>query len=180
MEDESVARRYAAALFSKAVKENSVDSVREDLGKITNAIDNMAALRVMLAEPTIVESRKSDLLTKAFKDSIGDGTLAFLQMLTAKRRVGLVSAVNEEFVRMTRDFQNVASAKATTAVPLTAEEQTALTAKLTAMTGKRIELTTTVDASVLGGVLVRIGDTVYDGTVRGNLERLRERLLARN
>ena len=180
MEDESVARRYAAALFSKAVKENAVDAVRDDLGKIMHEINTMSALRVVLAEPTIVESRKSELLTKAFQGSIGQGTLAFLQMLTAKRRIGLISAVNDEFIRMTREYQSVASAEAVTAVPLTDEEKTALTAKLAAMTGKSIELTTALDATLLGGVLVRIGDTVYDGTVRGNLNRLRERLLAQN
>lgn len=180
MQDESVARRYAAALFAEAVKDNGLDAVRDDLGAVVNAVNTVVSLKAMLAEPTITENRKTEMLTKAFGGRVGDMTLAFLKLLTSKRRIELLGAVNEEFVRLTREYQSVASATATTAVPLTAEEQSALTAKLAAMTGKTIELTTAVDPSVMGGVFVRIGDTVYDGTVRGNLDRLRERLLARN
>jgi F-type H+-transporting ATPase subunit delta len=180
MQDESVARRYAAALFAGTIRNNSLEVVQQDLGGVVNAVNTVGSLKAILAEPTITEARKAELLEKAFGGSINDQTLAFLKLLTAKRRIELLGAVNQEFVRLSREHQNVASAIATTAVPLTPDEETALIGKLAAMTGKRIELTTAIDSSVLGGVFIRIGDTVYDGTVRGNLERLREQLLAKN
>ena len=106
-------------------------------------------------------------------------TLNLLNLLVDKRRAGVLPQVYEEYERLVRSFQNIALATAVTAVPLDAAQQAALERSLEARTGKDIELKTEVDPAVMGGVLVRIGDTVLDGTVRGKLERLREQLLAR-
>ncbi|GAB4457212.1 MAG: F0F1 ATP synthase subunit delta [Armatimonadaceae bacterium] len=177
MRDESVARRYAAALFAKAQQDNTVDQIDADLETIVMAVEQVPLLRVIIGEPMVTETRKKEALAAAFREKVHPHTLAFLSLLVDKRRIGLLRQIQQEFDRLAMQAQNLAQATAVTAVPLTENEIQSLKAALQARTGKNIELTTEIDPAVIGGVLVRIGDTVLDGTVRGNLNRLRARLL---
>jgi F-type H+-transporting ATPase subunit delta len=179
MREESVARRYAAALFAQAKKTDALQRIEADLALVAEAMTRTPMLRSMLAQPQVTEARKKQSLRNAFGDQISPATLAFLNLLVDKRRADLLVTAQAEFTRMSRDYRNVARATATSAVPLTPEQTAALEASLEARTGKDIELETAVDPSLIGGVLVRIGDTVLDGSVRGSLDRLREQLLTR-
>ena len=179
MREESVARRYAAALFEQAHKAGTVAAVGDELALAAQTVAQTGALRALLGQPLVTEGRKKQALRNALGDRVSPAVLAFLDLLVDKRRIGLLPEVQQEFARRVLEYRNIARARAVTAVPLTAEQTAALERSLEARTGKNILLETEVDPSVLGGVLVRIGDTVFDGTVRGNLERLREQLLAR-
>jgi len=179
MEDESVARRYAAALFAVSAREQRTVAIRTELQSIIEAIEQNPLLKTTLTHPLLTEERKKATVESVFKDSVSADTLAFLNLLIDKRRTHALSAINDEFTRLVREQQNIEFATAVTAIPLTRHETRELEKSLEARTGKDIELKTEVDPSLMGGVLVRIGDTVLDGTVKGNLERLREHLLAR-
>ena len=179
MREESVARRYAAALFEQAAKTNAVAQAGDELTLVAETVAASGALRALLGQPLVTEQRKKLALRNAFGDRVSPGVLAFLDLLVDKRRIGLLPEVQREFARLVLEYRNIAHARAVSAVPLTPEQTAALERSLEARTGKDIQLETEVDPSVLGGILVRIGDTVLDGTVRGNLERLREQLLAR-
>lgn len=179
MREESVARRYAAALFGLAQKTGTVNAVDTDLTTVAEAYRDVRQFRAILNDPNLPESVKKRALTSVFKDRISEMTLTFLSLLIDKRRITLLSEIQQEYDRMALQVQNIARATAITAVALKPAEVKSLTQSLEIRTGKKIELTTEVDPAVLGGVLVRIGDNVIDGTVRGNLNRLRERLLAK-
>lgn len=179
MSDESVARRYAAALFGIATKVGAVNAVDTDLTAVANAYSEVRQLRAILSDPDLVGDIKKRALNSVFKGRISDTTLTFLNLLVDKRRITILPEIQQEFDRLALQVQNIARATAVTAVPLNPTEVTSLTKSLESRTGKKIELTTEVDPGVMGGVLVRIGDTVIDGTVRGNLDRLRARLLAK-
>lgn len=179
MRDESIARRYAAALFAQGEKAGTLDAVQADLLTVSESVKEIEFLHAMLNQSTITDARKKAVLNEVFAGKVGAATLGFINLLTDKRRINILGDVADEFVRMVRDYKNVAVATATTAVPLSPRETQSLIQSLEAKTGKTIELSTNIDPQVMGGVLVRIGDTVYDGTVRGNLDRLRESLLVR-
>jgi len=179
MREESVARRYAAALLNQAKATDTITQVRDDLRKVAHALETTPALRALLGQPLVTEGRKKEMLARTVGGAVSPMTLALLNLMVDKRRVNLIDTVQAEFDRMVLDYQNIAHATATTAVPLTPEQTLALERSLEQRTGKDIELETNVDPAVIGGVLVRIGDMVLDGTVRGNLERLREQLLVR-
>jgi F-type H+-transporting ATPase subunit delta len=180
MREESIARRYAAALFAEAQKTNTLIETGEDLKTVSMAVEQVPLLRTLLFQPVVPRERKQAALEAAFGDKIGAPTLAFLKLLLSKRRIEILAEINQEFQRLLRNFQNIATATAVTAIPLLPAEQQGIIATLESITGKKIELQTTVDPSVIGGVLVRVGDTVYDSTVRSELERLRKVLLARH
>jgi F-type H+-transporting ATPase subunit delta len=179
MSDESIARRYAAALFGLAQKTGTVNTVDTDLTMVTDAYRTARQFRAILSDPNLAEGIKKTALNGVFKSRVSPTTLTFLNLLIDKRRVTLLPEIQQEFDRLALEVQNVARATAITAVALKPAEVKSLTTSLEARTGKKIELVTEVDPAVLGGVLVRIGDNVIDGTVRGNLERLRARLLAK-
>ena len=103
--------------------------------------------------------------------------LDFVKLLVDKGRINTLCLVIAEFVALVREYKNIAAAEVVTAVPLTDAQRKALEAVLEKRTGKDIEIHATVDASVMGGVSVRIGDTILDGTVRSQIERLREQLI---
>jgi len=178
MREESVARRYADALFLQAQRTGTLNETQADLTKVAEILVATPKLAMVLAQPLITQQNKKGAIKTAFADKIRPTTLGFLNLLVDKRRIQLLAEIEQEFINRLRLFNNIALATATSAIPLSPTEQEALRRSLEARTGKNIELKTAVDPELIGGVHVRIGDTVFDGTVRGNLERLRERLLA--
>lgn len=180
MREESVARRYAAALFLQSERTGSLDASYKDLQLVGQTLQQTPKLGTILSQPLISEQKKKDALKLAFGKNVSAPTIGFLSLLVDKRRIDILSDVIDEFVAQVREKRNIQAATATSAVPLTTVQKSQLIKNLEERTGKKIELTSEVDPSVLGGVRVRIGDTVLDGTVRGNMDRLREKLLARN
>jgi F-type H+-transporting ATPase subunit delta len=179
MREESVARRYAAALLAQAKNRDRVTKQKEELDRAAATVAGNGQLAALLRQPLVTEARKKAALTAALQGAVTAPTLSFLSLLVDKRRIALLAEIRQEFERLVREYQNVALATAVSAVPLTDDQVKALEKSLEARTGKDIELRTEVDPSLIGGVLVRIGDTVLDGSVRGNLLRMREQLLAK-
>jgi len=107
-------------------------------------------------------------------------TLSFLKLMIRKRREDLIEEALREFRALLAEFENTVDAEAASAVPLTEDQMTRLTQSLQTMTGKTVRLTTHQDTALVGGIIVRIGDTVLDGSVRGNLVRLEQQLLGSN
>jgi len=177
MREESVARRYAAALFEQANRTGTLSEAQADLVRVAERLIQNPRLASLLMQPLVSEGNKKSALKTALEGKISTRTLGFLSLLVDKRRINLLAEVEQEFTRRVREANNVALATATSAIPLTEQQTAALKQSLAARTGKSIELQAEVDPSLIGGVLVRIGDIVYDGTVKGNLERLREQLL---
>jgi F-type H+-transporting ATPase subunit delta len=153
--------------------------VDTDLTAVADAYRTVRQFRAILSDPNLAEDTKKKALNGVFKSRISETTLSFLNLLVDKRRITLLPEIQREFDRLALQVQNIARATAVTAVPLNPAEIKSLTKSLEERTGKTIELVTEVDPAVLGGVLVRIGDNVIDGTVKGNLDRLRARLLAK-
>src|SRR4051794_8850864 len=116
MREESVARRYAAALFAQAHHTGAIDAVREDLNTVATAIQGTRPLQALLSQPTVTGARKKAVLQDSFKDKIGTATQGFLDLLVDKRRIGLLGEVNDELQRLVREYRNIALATATTAV----------------------------------------------------------------
>jgi len=179
MREESVARRYAAALLAAADKSGDIVAARDNLRLVADTIAGNKLLSAILNQPQVPGSRKKQALTASLQGAATPATLAFLDLLTDKRRITLIGEIAAEFERLVRERQNIALATAITAEPMHPAQVTALKSSLEKRTGKTIELTTETDPSLIGGVLVRIGDTVMDGSVRGKLDRLHEQLLSR-
>lgn len=176
--DTRAAKRYATALFDTAKQLKNLSEVERDLIAVDNLLKQVPAFRQMWESPLMPSGRKRDVLAKALGSSIENVTLAFLRLIVDKRREELLEAVIEEMQRLIDAEGHLVRAEAIFAVTPTSEEQTGLISSLEKRTGgEHIELTIRIDPAILGGVVVRMQDTIIDGSVRGTLERLREQLI---
>lgn len=178
MREETVARRYALAYFQQAKVSGKLNEAAADLKGIVDTLAAVPPLAELIAHPLVVEARKREALTRAFEGRAEPITMALLNLLVDKQRIDLLAEIQLELGRLVRAEKGVVLATATSAIAMTVTQKRALEKALEKKTGKGIELTVGVDPSLIGGVMVRIGDTVLDGTVRGQLERLKDQFLA--
>ena len=132
----------------------------------------------VLANPAIPVERRAEVLTELVGGRISAPAQNLVQLLLRRGRMEELPRVAAEFRRLDDRRQGITNAIATSATPLTPDEVRALTQRLEQTTGGRIALEERVDPSLLGGLIVRVGDRLIDGSVRGRLERLRNQLVS--
>ena len=177
MREERVARRYARALFNAAVRAQSIDAVSEALQQLLSLLHEQPPLRHLLLNPLIPRERKEQMVQETVGRSTHPLLASLLSVLVAKRRERLLPEVAGEFARLRDEHLGIVRVQATTAYPLDVRQEQALIRSLERRTQKTVVLDTRVDPSLIGGIVVRIGDTIIDGSVRGHLLRLRQYLL---
>ncbi len=171
---DSAPRRYAEAAFEIATRDGSIETWRKDLDLAATTLGD-GDLMAVLANPALPLDERLTVARRVFEGlSRPAGNL--IQLLVRRRRIEQLPRVAAEFGRLDDRRQGIVHATATSASPLTDPETRAITARLEQMTGGRIALQTDVDESLLGGLVVRVGDRLIDGSVRGRLERLRNQL----
>ncbi len=178
MIEQRVVRRYATAVFNAATKAGVVDRVESDLGLVSFVVETSPALMQAVRSPLVPNAKKHDVLNAIFGDKVHKITLSYLLLLVDKRREEAIALTEQEYVDLANDARGIITAQVVSAVKLSQDEENAIKAKITAMTGKSVQLEKTVDTGIIGGITVRIGDTVHDGSIKGQLKALRDRLLA--
>jgi F-type H+-transporting ATPase subunit delta len=173
----TAARRYAEAAFQMGHAEGSLDDWERDLTALREALDNRE-LRAVVQHPAIAYSVKERVLRSVAGKSMGAEPLSLALLMIRRGRPGAIDAMLDHFNELLRRERGIARAEVRSALPLDEEQREAITARLRRMTGSKIELHEQVDEDLLGGIAVRIGDTLYDASVRSRLERLRARLTA--
>ena len=171
---DSAPRRYADAAFEIALRDGTVETWRQELD--TAAVTSTSGeLERILANPALPLDQRVTVAEKVFAKL--SGPVRNLVLLMVRRnRIEQLPRVAAEFRRLDDRHNGLTHATATSAAPLGADEIRAITARLEELTGGRIALETAVDPSLLGGLVVRVGDRLIDGSVRGRLERLRNQL----
>jgi len=179
MRQSALARRYAGALFQAAKEAGEIENVESDLGLVSYSLEANPRLREVLTHPLIPGSRKKEITAEVFAASVQDVTLDFLYLVTDKRREAILPDIEIEYVRFANDYRNVVPVQVTSAVQLSPDEIGLLRGRLERFTGKSVELQFSEDPLIIGGLVIQIGDTVIDGSVKGYLSSLREKLLGR-
>lgn len=174
---DTAARRYAEAAFQVAMRDDAVDAWRHELETAASIIEEPKVGRA-LANPAVPLETRSGTLRSTFADVVSPGLLNLLALMQKRGRIDQLPRVAAEFRRLDNVRQGVTLATATSAAPLEPDEVRALQERLESMTDGRVELDVQVDPSLLGGLVVRVGDRLIDGSVRGRLERLRNRLVS--
>lgn len=174
---DSGARRYAEAAFQVAQRDGTVDAWRREL-EAAATIAGQAVIGRTLANPAISLETRAAAVETTFGRVASRPVINLILLMLRRGRIADVPRVAAEFRRLDNARLGITIATATTAAPLTADEVTALTQRLETSTGGRIELDVKVDPSLLGGLVVQVGDRLIDGSVRGRLERLRNQLVS--
>jgi F-type H+-transporting ATPase subunit delta len=180
-----VAGRYATALYDIASQQeglpkhkNMVDRIESELKAIEGILKDNPDLQKLLYHPQITPAAKKDLLDQLFKEKISKVTGNFLALLVDRRRETHFLDIVAEFVALANTGRNIVTAKVTTAVAMNDREKGELNQVLARLTGKKMETSYLVDPSLIGGVVVRIGDKFIDGSIKTRLATLKERLKA--
>ena len=170
----SVAGRYASALFDLANEQNSLAAVEGDLVKLQALLDESGDLRRMVASPLYsVEEQTRAIAEVASKAGIGGLTINFLKLIASNRRLAAVGDMARAFRALAARSRGEVTAEVTSAVALTDENIAELKQELAASVGKDVQLVTRVDASLLGGLIVKIGSRMIDSSLRTKLTNMR-------
>ena len=173
----TAARRYAEAAFELATRDNALDAYADGLDVAASTLGQGSALDV-LRNPARPLKQRTDIVDGVLANRVPEQVLKLVGLLVERGKIDRIGDVAREFRRLLNEQHGVVEALATAAAPLTADETEALQKKIAQMTGSTVDLRVEVDESLIGGLTVRVGDTLYDASVRGRLERLRERLVA--
>ncbi|MEX2182112.1 MAG: F0F1 ATP synthase subunit delta [Gemmatimonadaceae bacterium] len=178
MRDVSIARNYAEALLALAGKADDAAGWGELISALGDAVAQDRTLRNFLDAPQVSAGEKNAVLGKALEGSTPKLFVRFVQKLVTNRRQMLLPEIAVEYHGLLDAAEGRVHARVTVARAYDAKARAALTKSLTKALAKTVIPHVTVDERILGGVVVRVGDTVMDGSVRRKLGRLREKLLA--
>ncbi|UCB43966.1 MAG: ATP synthase F1 subunit delta [Dehalococcoidales bacterium] len=170
-------RRYAQAVFGMALEQQELNAWQSDLRKIASMVRD-EALFALLANREVSFDEKTKVLSERLGE-IHPMALKLVSMLVARGRLGMIEDISDEYQQLLDNYRGVEGAEiaeVTTAIPLDDEERLKLAQRITDMVGKPVVLKTEVDPSVIGGVIIRIGDKLIDGSIRSKLTALRREL----
>ena len=174
---EAIARRYAAAMADAAMDKQNARQARGDVAAFVQAFDANADLRNFLQSPAIAIKIKQRVVADvAAKMGLSDEVRNFISLIVAHGRTELLGVIERLLGEELNDRMGIAAAEVVSARKLSEAERKELTATLERRVGKKIEAQFREDNDLLGGAVVRVGSTVYDGSVREKLNRLRQQL----
>lgn len=174
-----VARRYAQALTEEAQSTGQLDAVDADVALLTETLAGSRELRTALTSPIVSHAKKDAVLQGLFGGRVSDLTLRFLRLLVDKQRDGQVPGILDAFRQLRDERTGTVEARVRAAQPLSEDQVRELKAVLEARSGKTVRLRYEIDPALIGGLVVRVGDVVYDRSVKHQLETLRGQLAER-
>jgi F-type H+-transporting ATPase subunit delta len=178
----AVAGRYARA-FAEVVSGQKMDPEKtiQEFREIASLVQENQELRNVFQSPAVDHKQKIALLDAIIKKMNGSKMLRnFVAVLIDKRRIGEIGDIFEQFRQDLDARMGIADAQVLSARQLSDVERKSMEAQITALSGKRVRATYSEDPSLLGGAVVRIGSTIYDGSVRGQLERMKQQISGTN
>ena len=164
--------RYAKAILETAVSSGKANQVNDDMKSIINAVNSSADLKDFLASPIITSEVKMNVLSEIF-GSVQADTKSLFRLLQENKRFQILEAIATQFNAQFDEMNGVEVAKVTTAFPITAELEAKILAKAKAISTKKITIQNTVDPSIIGGFILRIGDKQYNASVSNRLQELK-------
>jgi len=170
---EEIAQVYARALFEVAQEHDKLDLVREQLGQFADAVNESADLRVFFFSPYFSTEEKKDGLHKALTDA-DPAIVNFLETLLERHRMPVIFRIRDEYGRLWDQENKLLPVEVTSAVDLDEATVKSIGERIGEQTGQRVELTSKVDPEILGGIVLRVGNSILDASIKHRLDQLRK------
>jgi len=177
MKNMRVARRYAGALMEAAEERKTIEATAADLEIVAGALRGSRDLRLLTQSPVVSPAKKAVVFRAVFASRIGAGTMEFIDLVIAKQREEHLLEIVDEFSFLRDEKMGIVNIDVTSAVEFTPSQRTDLSDELERYTRKKVRIRLTVDSAIKAGIVVRIGDTVLDASIRRQLELLKARFL---
>lgn len=175
MTDRTVAKRYAKALYDIGTEQGKSEIFAENLNELAALLEANEEVGAMLLNQSIQNDDKKKAIN-ALLNGMEPMVINFVDLVVDKNRAGSLIAMCASYIELMEEQANVARAEIISAVPLTEEQVKKIEDKFSGIVGQTVKAETSVDASLIGGVKVRIGDTVYDGSLASQLKKLNDSL----
>jgi F-type H+-transporting ATPase subunit delta len=172
---EEIAQVYARSLFEVAQDQDKIDEVRDQLGELADALDEDRSLSTFFFSPYFSTEEKKEGLHKAI-DGAEPIFLNFLELLLEKHRMPVIHRIRRDYDELWREENKLLSVQVTSAVELDENIVKDLADRIAEQTDRKIDLTTTVEPDILGGIVLRVGNSILDASIRNRLEQLRRQV----
>ena len=175
----ALAERYAGALVDVAIENKQADQIKQELAAFASMVRESAELHSFLANPSIARAAKHAAIEQLVTAMGASRTLRnYLFVIVDQRRAGMLIEIEQAFSAILDARQGITQATVTSAAELTLEERAEIDAALAKLTGRKVQAQCKTDPALIGGAVVRIGSTIYDGSVRAQLDRMRARMIS--
>jgi F-type H+-transporting ATPase subunit delta len=172
MSNVRAATRYATALLGVAAERRELEAVGKDVSFLERLIADVPEFALFLKSPVVSKERKKKVLTEVLSGNIGETVRMFVLLLAAKDREGILPEIIAQYYRLSDERSGVVNATANAASKFSPEQEQQLTQQLEQATGKKVRLKVGRDPSLVGGFTVQVQDTVWDASVKRQLELL--------
>lgn len=169
---EAIAQVYSRALFDVAREAGKLDLVRDQLGEIADAVEGNRDLAMFFFSPYFSAAEKKDGLSKALTGA-DPAILNFLEALLERHRMPVLFRIRAEYERLWDEERKLLPVEVTSAIDLDAAAVASIGERVGEQTGRRVELSTSVDPAILGGVILRVGNSILDASIKHRLDQLR-------
>lgn len=177
MKNTRVARRYAQALMMTADSPKAIDEIAANLETIKNFYGEFRGLRLLIQSPVVSAQKKLAVMHELFGNRISKGTMSFLELLTEKKREGALPEIIEQFSALRDVKYGIVNVDVASAVEISAQQEKGLAEKLEQYTNKKVRVRFSLDKALQGGLVIKIGDTVLDASIKRQLELMREQFV---
>jgi F-type H+-transporting ATPase subunit delta len=172
---EEIAEVYSRALFDVALEHDILDDVHEQLGQFADELNENRDLQVFFFSPYFSSQEKKEGIRKMIEGA-DEHFLRFLELLAERHRMPAIFRIRREFDKLYAEERKLLPVTVTSAVELDEDTVKEIGRKIEEQTGRKVELTAKIDPSVIGGLVMRVGNMVMDGSIRARLERLRKQV----
>lgn len=176
MSQRTVARRYASALYEEANDAGTLEAVDEDVLMLRRSLESNRQLSGVFESPVIPQEKKDAIVQELLSDRVENLLVNFLRLLIEKDRETMTKAILDQYQTLRDEHRGIVDAKVRTASSLDDEDREALKTALEKKTGKSVRMHVTEEPELIGGIVVRIGDRVFDASVQNQLASLHDRL----
>ena len=173
---DGLVRGYAEALFKVVQAEGELDRVEDELFRFGKLLEQNHELKQALSDQGIDKQQREKVLDELLADKVSPHTLGLLSFIVTQGRARQLPQILENVSRLAAEARQSVVAEVRTAVPLDEKQQSELAASLSKATNKKVTVKVIIDASVIGGVVAKVGDTVIDGSIKHRLDQLKEQV----
>ena len=173
---EEIAQVYARSLFQVAQEQGKLDVVREELGQVSETLESNHDMRLFFFSPYFSTEEKREGLRQTIEGA-DPVTMNLLDVLVENHRLPVVPRIRREYERLWRDANDLLPVTVTSAVELDDAVVARISEEIGRQTGRKVELTRTVDPSIVGGFIVRVGNSILDSSIKNRLENLRKQIV---
>lgn len=177
MSEFRAAGRYAKSLVDLSQERNLLEQVYTDINFFLSVYKQNPAMQAMLTSPIITSDKKMAVLQKVFGSKVQPLTIQFFEIITRKNRSTYLATIAQAVINQYNDIKNIATATVMSAVALDAKNYDEIKSFISSSTGKNIELQTIVDPKLIGGIVIKIGDKLFDASIAGSLNKVKQELL---